>query len=116
MPSKISGTFYGIKINKFTAYFILVVFLLAFLITFYFLMASYGIDLLSFRDNGKEIPPFFISDQCSYLAGQLLHTINLPDECSLKCRSECSVLKKEYLSEEFVFGNNTCNSCKCICK
>ncbi|HVY01820.1 MAG TPA: hypothetical protein VHA12_03590 [Candidatus Nanoarchaeia archaeon] len=116
MSSKISNRFYGIKASKAVTYVILFVFLLAFLVTLYFLMNSYGIDLLAFRDNSEKVGPFFITDQCSYLAGQLLHTINIPEECSLKCRSECSVLKKEYSSEEFVFGNNTCNSCKCACK
>lgn len=115
MPSKNTGHIQRIKFSKLTTYFLLLFALLAFIAVIYFLLAAYGIDLLSLNENkGQE--SFFIADQCSYLAGQLLHTINIADECSLKCRSECSVMNKEYSSENFVFGNNTCNSCMCVCK
>lgn len=104
----------GSKLSKGTVYTILGLSLIIFLVILYLLLGAFGINPLAFMENGGDAI-VNLPDQCSIIAGQMIHTINLADECSLKCRSECEVLEMNYDRDEFSFGNQSCNSCTCFC-
>lgn len=64
----------------------------------------------------KEIQRIEIKDECSLFMENILHQIrDLPD-CENSCRSECYVIKKDFVEVEFETSLDGCNSCICYCK
>ncbi len=59
---------------------------------------------------------FEITDECSYLVGNLIHQIRDSDECKIRCNNQCETEKLNFYKMNFVQKNNSCHVCQCYCK
>lgn len=92
--------------------FYLIVFLVfVFLLLGFFIFNEYGINFNKIDRASKHIA----KDECSFIAGQIIHTINNEDECGLKCISLCLVVSKDFSKSNFTLRENNCNLCECDC-
>jgi hypothetical protein len=92
--------------------FIFLVLLLGFLV--YLVLGEF--DFFA-KDLGEEVElDFFINDECSIIAGQLIHVINNEGNCKIMCRAHCEVREKEYSNSSFMTRENACHQCHCYCK
>ena len=65
---------------------------------------------------GKGITKVVAPDECTIIAGNLLHTIEDEGDCNLKCVAECEIRTLELEDSEFMARPNNCNICTCSCK
>jgi hypothetical protein len=114
MPSKTKLT-PEIKLRRKSAFVLLLVLIILLFVVALVLLDAYGIIALNLGKNSKQALSVDLGDKCSYIAGQLIHTINNADECALKCRSECYTLGASYKQTDFALANGTCNLCHCVC-
>ena len=68
---------------------------------------------LNFRLAPQE---FILKDECSVIAGQLIHTIKNAGTCEMKCKINCDSLEMEFYNYEFTKNPGNCHECKCYCK
>lgn len=86
---------------------------LAFLIlNTYFILKEFGVIKSVKTIKEKE---FTLLDQCSIIAGKLVHTINSEGECINKCVAECETYDINYEKAEFEISQEACHFCKCYC-
>jgi hypothetical protein len=66
--------------------------------------------------SNKNIPATFeIRDECSLIAGQVIHVINNDGNCRIMCRAACEVRTLEFASSVFTQHEKGCHSCECSC-
>jgi len=58
---------------------------------------------------------FSISDDCSLIVGQLIHTIASDDVCEMRCKTYCQTREISYTNHLFTTRQNDCNVCECSC-
>lgn len=64
----------------------------------------------------KEIKTIPLTDKCSVLFDNILHTIKDESSCENYCRSECLTREMKFYNSEFSFNQKGCNICNCYCK
>jgi predicted negative regulator of RcsB-dependent stress response len=64
----------------------------------------------------KEIKMIPLTDKCSVLFSNILHTIKDESSCENYCRAECLARKMQFYKSEFALSQESCNTCNCYCK
>ena len=93
----------------------LLVLIILLCLSFYLFIAS-GIIDNPFKNMFTEVSSFRITDDCSMIAGQLIHTIPDEDACKSRCRNFCEVMDKKFVDSLFSKVGFDCNSCECYCR
>ena len=82
-----------------------------------------GIYLFSFFVDFSFIVRFFsepqkvnLKDECSLIAGRLIHQIRDKADCELQCKNSCKMNEMFFSHSEFIFVENDCHVCDCYCK
>jgi len=63
----------------------------------------------------KEIKMIPLTDKCSVLFSNILHTIKDESSCENYCRAECLARKMHFYKSEFALSQESCNTCNCYC-
>ena len=59
---------------------------------------------------------FTIEDECSIIAGKIIHPIDREDECINKCTAYCETKTLSFDNATFQQKEKSCNICDCLCK
>jgi hypothetical protein len=64
----------------------------------------------------KEVRMIPLTDKCSVLFNEIIHTIKDGSSCENYCRAECLSRKMKFYNSEFSLNQEGCNACNCYCK
>ncbi|MFH1290670.1 MAG: hypothetical protein ABIH92_04650 [Nanoarchaeota archaeon] len=94
---------------------VIVILLVALVVLVPVLLVQGGYVDNPFEDFNAEPQLFLIKDECSVIVGNLIHTMNDEDDCSLKCKNECGVREMEFYESHFIQREGDCHMCECYC-
>ena len=94
-----------------------IIIMLAVLFLFMMFFLSIELNLINnpFSNILQEPQKFEIPDQCSIIAGQVIHTIENEDSCRIICRAQCETRNLEFYDSEFHESLEECHLCDCYC-
>lgn len=104
------------NIKKFfnSSEFFLFLSLIFFIAIFLYLGITYtDFSIKSFFSEPKEIT---IDDDCSVIAGRMVHEIRDEQDCELQCKNRCNIEERKLSSSDFTQLHNSCHRCECICE
>ncbi|RMD66655.1 hypothetical protein D6817_03635 [Candidatus Pacearchaeota archaeon] len=86
------------------------------LIALLFMLAAENgyINLQKFGEK-RERTEFKILDECSIIAGKLIHTIADEGVCKVRCKERCELLELDMESFNFTRAELNCHTCSCVC-
>ena len=64
----------------------------------------------------KKTIKYELIDECSVIAGKLIHVINNEGDCKIHCLATCESRNKNYEKIDYLQKKNNCNICNCYCK
>ena len=108
LPRKINQK----KRTKFSTIFLKILITILLLLIIFILINSY-----SNKPEPKNTTPFLtkLHDECSFIAGKLIHQIRDTEDCELQCKNHCFSQELEFSHTEFNPSNDSCHECSCYC-
>ena len=80
------------------------------------LLIQLGVINNPFYNLHSDTKVIVIKDECTMIAGNLIHNIQDEGICEQKCKTNCDVLKMFFVSSEFAERTNDCHACICKCR
>lgn len=103
------------KFNRKLNLFLILTLFLVLIIICIIILNEYGI-LKKENPNHFIEKNFTIQDECSIIAGKIIHPIDREEDCAIKCVARCEVQSLSYINSEFIKKEERCNFCQCLCK
>lgn len=94
----------------------LILLLVALVVLVPILLYQLGLVNNVFANLHIEKQEFLIEDDCSVIAGNIMHTIEDEGDCKHRCKNNCGVRELFFYDSEFIEKVGDCHECKCYCR